>query len=311
MRSYWGTGIALAFLLSTSTALAADPDTSSSTIPKTRERAPTRAQLLRLAEAQLDTGRPADAATTASLVLDDPPTQAEGQAEINAWQRSREIFVQARDRVAHLTVKVTGGINVTIEIDGTVIAREPRGLYVNPGEHVVLARAEGYETAVATVRLTSTETRGISLTMVRKNGEPIPGVPDVREASAAAPPAMEQPASAAAPPAADDPIPPERIAMWSALGTGALGLTVGAIAGIVSMNKASDIRAQCVNNTCAPSARDDIESGKTWGNVSTVGLVVGAIGLTTAGVLYLISPSSPSKKTVAFGGPTGILSGRF
>lgn len=53
----------------------------------------------------------------------------------------------------------------------------------------------------------------------------------------------------------------------------------------------------CANKVCPASQQDTIDSGKTMATVSTVGFVVGAVGLGLGSVLLLTSPSaSPTAK---------------
>jgi hypothetical protein len=88
-------------------------------------------------------------------------------------------------------------------------------------------------------------------------------------------------------------------------GVGAVGLGVGAITGAMSMSKVSDIKSHCPNNHCPASEQSDIDSTKTLGTVSTVGFIVGGVGVAAGAVLLLLrspsgeSPPAASKATVS------------
>jgi len=83
-------------------------------------------------------------------------------------------------------------------------------------------------------------------------------------------------------------------------GVGAVGLGVGAITGAMSMSKASDIKKSCPGNQCPASEQSDIDSTKTLGTVSTVGFIVGGVGVAAGAVLLLLrSPSGDSQPAAA------------
>ena len=99
----------------------------------------------------------------------------------------------------------------------------------------------------------------------------------------------------AAPPAAE--AGRSRAPAYAVLGIGAVGLGVGTVFGILALGKKSDLDSACANKHCAPAQQDTIDSGKTFGIVSTVGLAVGAVGVGVGAVLLLTSgPGSPSAR---------------
>jgi hypothetical protein len=86
-----------------------------------------------------------------------------------------------------------------------------------------------------------------------------------------------------------------------ALGVGVVGLAAGTAFGVVALGKRSDLDTVCVSRACPPASKDDITALKTTSTISTVGFVVGAIGLATGIVLYVMGkrPSSPPQERPA------------
>jgi hypothetical protein len=105
-----------------------------------------------------------------------------------------------------------------------------------------------------------------------------------------------------APPPPDPPAPPNPRRAWSfvALGAGGAGLTLGLTAGAVALAAHADAEDGCPQHRCvagSPGA-DAAERFRTWRTVSTVGYVVGALGL-GAGVTLLLTSGHDRKHVVA------------
>jgi hypothetical protein len=90
------------------------------------------------------------------------------------------------------------------------------------------------------------------------------------------------------------------VAAGTAFAVGALGLGVGATTGALALAKIHDVQSRCVGIRCPPSEQANVSAAGTLGNVSTVGLVVGGLGV-AAGAVILITlrtgssaPRSPS-----------------
>jgi hypothetical protein len=85
--------------------------------------------------------------------------------------------------------------------------------------------------------------------------------------------------------------PPPTLALVAG-GIGVAALAVGLIAGIVGNSKHSTLVGECQGNTCPPSAQGDLNGFHTLRTASTVGYVVGAVGVVGGVVLWIVSPSS-------------------
>jgi hypothetical protein len=77
------------------------------------------------------------------------------------------------------------------------------------------------------------------------------------------------------------------VLVYGGFGLAIAGFGVGAVTGISSISKVSDVKKDCKNNVCPTSRQSDIDSAKSLGNVSTVGFVVGGVGV-IAGVIGVL-----------------------
>ena len=88
---------------------------------------------------------------------------------------------------------------------------------------------------------------------------------------------------------------------WVAFGVGGAGLAVGVIAGLVAGGKHSTLSGECNDGagTCAPQYAGDLDgfhAARTW---STVGYVVGALGVAGGVTLWLTAPRARSATTAS------------
>jgi hypothetical protein len=84
---------------------------------------------------------------------------------------------------------------------------------------------------------------------------------------------------------------------------GGVGLGVGAVAGVLSLDKIGAIKAASMCTSGAPcSTRDSagLSSAKTLGNVSTASFVAGGV-LAAAGIVLLVLPTGRARVTVGAG----------
>ena len=169
---------------------------------------------------------------------------------------------------------------VRVTVDGQPVAVSAgAAIEVDPGEHT-FAFAEGDRLATEERRLVLVEgVKGRRETVVLRGTAASTTPTSVSE---------EQPRSGPPPLA------------WVAFGGGGAGLAVGVIAGLVADGKHSTLQGECNNTTttCAPQYAGDLDgfhAARTW---STVGYVVGALGVAGGAVLWLTTPQT-SRSTAA------------
>ena len=87
----------------------------------------------------------------------------------------------------------------------------------------------------------------------------------------------------------------QKIAALVAGGVGVVGVGVGTIFGLSSMSKNSDATAKCPG-ACSDQAGVDLwNDARSAGNISTIGFVVGGVGLATGAILWFTA--KPSRTT--------------
>ncbi|MCK6590220.1 MAG: tetratricopeptide repeat protein, partial [Polyangiaceae bacterium] len=93
----------------------------------------------------------------------------------------------------------------------------------------------------------------------------------------------------------------------AAFGVGAVGLGVGGVTGALVIGRASDLKARCQGNLCPISDKDEADSARALGTVSTVAFVVGAAAAAT-GVVLLVLRAPGSDESAANAGSSMVMS---
>jgi len=92
--------------------------------------------------------------------------------------------------------------------------------------------------------------------------------------------------------------PTRKVVGYTALGLGALGVTLGAISGLSAKSRSDSLRKdQCDSSgDCYPDARAEAETASAWATVSTVGFVFGGAFLAAGTAVFVFTPSpTPSR----------------
>jgi hypothetical protein len=92
---------------------------------------------------------------------------------------------------------------------------------------------------------------------------------------------------------------------YVALGVGAAGLVVGGITGGIAVGQHGTLKDECPNGVCrSTNAKADLDSFHSMTTISTVGFIVGGVGIATGAVLFFMSPSSSSSTKSGWIAPT-------
>jgi hypothetical protein len=161
-------------------------------------------------------------------------------------------------------------VNVKVSVDGEPLTDKLDGvaLAVDPGQHTFVFEAAGH------TRIT----KSFLVQQSQKDRHEVV-VFDPVSTPAAAP--------------ADPGLGAQRIAAIAAGVVGVAGLGLGAVFGGLALSEKSTAQAACPGSTCATSAgSDDWSRAKTSGTVSTVGFIVGGVGVAAGAVLWLTAPRS-------------------
>jgi hypothetical protein len=191
-------------------------------------------------------------------------------------------------KLASVVIHVEGAPNPTVTLDGQPVSSAGLGLKrpVDPGSHVVKADAPGYKTAETSFQVAESGAAEAKLKL-----EKAPETPGV-----VTPP----PSGDARPIEAGTGKSSNKTLAIAALGVGGAGLVFGGITGILAMGKHSDLEGQCPDGKCPATAQDDVDSYKTMGTLSTIGFIVGGVGIAAGAVLWFTAP----KETASTKGTT-------
>ena len=201
-----------------------------------------------------------------------------------ARQEATELATKLVARIPSIVVAVTGAksdVVPVVIVDGEEIpaaaALLPRK--VNPGPHTAVVKAVGYKEARRDADVREGEIRTVEVM-------------------------LEIDPAAVPPPTTLSPSPPSSVhedrsptLMYAGFGTGAAGLAVGTIFGLMSLSRASDARNHCNNNHCTSKAQPDIDASTTLANVANVGMAVALIG---AGIGVYALVTQPKAKAAAW-----------
>ena len=211
-------------------------------------------------------------------------------------------------RLARLTIRLSPGAPV-----GSVVARNGVNLdtsslgvaaALNPGTYHIVATAPGHAQHQSDVTLGEGAREDIEV-------QPGPAVVDARPAAIPPTvPATIEPTEGSGTPSSGS----TRTALtYGAFGVGAAGIVVGVAVGVAAGSKHSTLEGECTGNNCPSSAQSDIDSFRSLRTWSTVGYVVGFVGLAGGAVLLLTAPRAVSDTTahVWIGPASAGLAGAF
>lgn len=248
--------------------------------------------LARLGECQVKVGKIVAGTENLNRVVRETIGPSAPQAFRDAQDRAKAVLAEAKPRIAKLKVAVAAPSDaklvVTIDGENLPIANLNMNRPVDPGEHVVEASAPGFLSAKGKVTLADGGVDSLALTLeIDPNAPKTPVLAPVAGGQGNSGPA-------------DSTSKRDRTPAYVALGVGGAGFVVGGIFGILALGKKSDLDDACPNKVCPSAAQQDtIDSGKTLGTVSTIGLVVGAVGVGAGVILLLSGGSSSSSKSSA------------
>jgi hypothetical protein len=232
-----------------------------------------------VAKSELALGHLVEAREAAIEVTRMPAPASEPAAFAKARAEADELARSLAARIPSLQIKVEGarvGAKITVKLDGNELSSSVASLprKVNPGKHVAIASAPGQRDAAAEASVSEGETATLSLRFGAEDASaPAPFAPTVQSTT---PDVAKRGIS---------PLVPIGFTV------GAVGLGVGAVFGIISLGKTSDVKnAPCVTKgiACSADVHSQYSSANTTGWVSNIGLVVGAVGI-GVGVIGLFS----------------------
>ena len=246
-----------------------------------------------------------------------------------AWQRWREALEMLRpgddrrltverriealeQRLPRVTIRLRADApeGTVIERNGVALGSAAFGLPlpVDPGKHVIVARAPGREEARYEVELAERATKTVEV----GPGPALPGPSTSEKPAALTPPQPERPK--------DDggfPFFPVGVAVG---GVGLASAIAGGVFGVLAYGKKSEMEDHCVEGAggrlvCDPAGVDAADQGRTFATVANIGVVAGVVGLGVGGYLLWRAGDEPESATLSMaqvaGGGALRLSGGF
>jgi len=202
-------------------------------------------------------------------------------ATVSAAEEGRALW----ERLPRLNVRVEGTAKQTeVWVDGRKLPPALVGVETpfDPGPHRVEVRAPNLPSVTRDIVLSASAHE----TLVIPFDEPPPVNP---AAAAASKPAATDPSAASGKTSV------ARTMSWVAVGTGTALLATGITAGVLALEKRSDLDAVCQPG-CPPSYEDDIDRYRSYRTISYVSIGLGAAAvLAGAGYLVFSHKSDTSK----------------
>jgi hypothetical protein len=265
--------------------------------------------LLGLARAQAGLGKLVEAHESYQRIVREgvrpgsPPVFARAVDEA-----TREVGTVAA-RLAWVTIDVSPPAGAAVVLDGVAISKAAVGAKrpVDPGVHHVRAMAPGYAARDETFSVDESQKVTLTLALAAVPGGARPDAPAQEGDSRDAKPAVGGgPADVGAD--ASGRGAGNRIAAGVAFVIGAGGLVTGGTAGVLALRKQRTLERACPAGACGTDRQADIDDFHQLTTMSTVGFVVGGIGVATGIVLLVTAPSDrpsapSSARLSAFVGP--------
>jgi hypothetical protein len=235
---------------------------------------------LAVARAHAALGQLTEAREAALAVALIPAAPNEPAPFVDARGAAAKLSTELSDRIPSVAIVVEGAPKdeeTIVTVDGAVVPKEAWGFprRLNPGKHTIVAKVRGREVKNE-VSLNEKQMQSVTL--------------DVTSIAAAAPAA-----DAAARPEAQPAKGPLSPLVWGGLGVAAVGVGLGTITGVVSMNNASELDVQCRDGRCPPGAHGSLDAAQTWATVSTVSFIVAGLGAGVATVGFFMGRKAPSE----------------
>ena len=197
-----------------------------------------------------------------------------------------KLLDEVKPKIAWLTILIPNVQHPQVKVDGRPISEAAVGvkLAVNPGTQNIDVSAEGYEAKTQSITMSEGGEQTLEVTLTA-----LPSQSSSANSMPAAP----------VPPPAKDSGSRNQTPAYLALGVGGAGVVVGAITGILALQKRSDLSSVCNGRDCPRSAESNLNSYHSLGLVSGIGFGVGIAGVATGLVLLSYGGGKSNPKTAS------------
>lgn len=200
------------------------------------------------------------------------------------------------NRIASVTINVSGCDSPQVTIDDNAVSSAVLGVKkpVDPGAHIVKATAASCSSGEQSFEVADGKTAEVTIKL-KKDETPTNTTPTTSTAA----PTTTTPAATTTPPAPETPkssSPNVPLAIGS-FAVGGAGVILGAVTGVLALGKHSSLSDACPTGTnCPQSLSSDLGTYHTMGTLSTVGFIVGGVGV-AAGIVFLVMAPKTEKHT--------------
>jgi hypothetical protein len=192
--------------------------------------------------------------------------------------KAKKALKKIEKRIPVLTLDVPAGFAGKVSVDDRELTASElsQPINVNPGSHEVRAEAEGSRPFRESIEFADGDTKNLSILLTElepEKPEPEPEPAPVKKGG-------------------------DKTLAYVSLGVGVVGLGVGTYMGLKARSTKDELDGACSNGVCSESQRDLYDKGKSQANISTVGFIVGAVGI-GAGTVLLLSGGGKEGKVEA------------
>lgn len=225
---------------------------------------------IEVARSQAKLGRLVEARAIAIEVANSPVAPREPSVFAEARLEAGKLAEQLEARIPSVVVTIgpEGVTTASAKIEDSRLPQAALGLpiKVNPGPHTLEVSATGYLTETLQFTVAESEQRNLAVTLTLAPNVATPPPPTTNT------PAPNQPAADVTT------SEPSRTLTYVAFGVAGASLLVGGGAGVYSLMKTNDAKADfCNGNTCSEGARSELEGARTYAWVANIGIGIGVL----------------------------------
>jgi hypothetical protein len=201
-----------------------------------------------------------------------------------ALEEAKTEITAVEGKRARVTITVTGTDQAHVTLDDAPIKNESLGVerFVNPGQHTVKVAAAGFKDASRDFTLAEGGAQAVPVALERDTTQPV---------------ADTGGSGTGHPLTGDTGGKPNRIPAIIGFGVGGAGLILGGITGALALGKHGTLHDECTGSVCPQSASSDLSGYHTMGTLSTVGFIVGGVGVAAGAVLLFVTPKTHESAT--------------
>jgi hypothetical protein len=252
--------------------------------------------VLMMAHAYDKIGRLLEARELYQQIVDEPLAHYAPSEFFGAQSQAKKDLAALEPRIPTLEIRISGAPldDVKITVNGVAIPafKLAKPLEQNPGTHVIVAAAAARDSKEQTIVLQE----GVAEHMVidlRAPGAPAPAPPVLLPSAPHR--AVTKPTRALESPGSVDRASGGSIApAMVAFGVGVVGIGVGAVTGGLTIGKVSILDERCApDRVCSEQERSTFDEANRLSAASTIGFVVGGVGLAAGVTLLIVRPGGP------------------